>query len=652
MPKQFWKWSNGVEATESKLILEGVISSEDWWGDGLDVTPQAFREELNKRSGDLVVSINSPGGDVFAGVSIYNTLSEYDKGSVTVEVNGLAASIASVIAMAGDKVVMLPGSSLMIHKPWSLGIGNADELKKVIDALDSIESSLVPIYTARTGLSDERIKQMLTDETWLNPQEAVELGFADEYTEAKAKVGFSDSIKNALNGGQFAFSMSATKEAMDKIVEKLKAQNAEEEEVEDVPTPEHVDEPAEEAVESTDEAESQEEAEEVEADDTADEPETEEVTEPPATETNQSVEKEIEMESEIDKEVALEVQAQSAPKQEMKDESISKNEARKLIVEGLAARMSKDEAKFEEINAKVKTLAVRNEVDATTGEALFAPEILASDIRTQYDIVGRVGALVNRIDIEGAEKYRQVVETAGVGFRAVALGSDKQEDQPVWDSVNFEPFEWALIVAWLDGVVKRSPLAVYNSIVRYIARELARLEDKIILTYEGGTVGSETRPATGLVPILTTASRFDAVTSYGSEHVVPALALAYGEIESDQAITLVANRRTWAQLATSLDGENRPIFTVVGEQVAAGALGTFRVVLSNVLDDGDVVVGAYSDYNIVTRGALGTLFSQEATVGDLNLFTQDASALRTDIDITGGPVFNESFYLLQFPATS
>ena len=233
MSKQFWKWSNGVESTDSKLILEGAISSEDWWGDGMDVTPKAFRDELAKRSGNLTVSINSPGGDVFAGVSIYNTLVAYDKGDVTIEVNGLAASIASVIAMAGDKVVMLPGSSMMIHKPWSIGIGNADELQKVVESLESIESSLVPIYTAKTGLSDEKIKEMLADETWLNPQEAVELGFADELVEAKKKVGFSDSIKNALKNGQFEFAMSATKEATAKLVEKIKASEEKEEVMDD-----------------------------------------------------------------------------------------------------------------------------------------------------------------------------------------------------------------------------------------------------------------------------------------------------------------------------------------------------------------------------------------------------------------------------------
>lgn len=642
MSKQFWKWSNGVESTESKLILEGVVSSEDWWGDGLDVTPQAFRDELAKRSGDLVVSINSPGGDVFAGVSIYNTLANYDKGNVTVEVNGLAASIASVIAMAGDKIVMLPGSSMMIHKPWSMGIGNADELKKVAETLNSIEESLVPIYTSRTGLSDERIKEMLADETWMTPKEAVELGFADEYIEAKKKVGFSDSIKNALNG-QFAFSMSATKEAMDKIVDKLKAEATEEVVIEEQnvsTTEESVEIVADEATTDTDESA------------IVDEKETEaEVETDTAAEEEINTVEEEEM-NKNDETAAENVVVAQAPTQEVVEERITKNEARKLIVESLSATFNKNEKVLNEVNAKISSLQVRNEIDGTTGAALFAPEVLASDVREQYEIVGRVGSLVNRIDIEGAETFRQVVQTAGSGFTPVALGAEKDEDQPVWDSVTFEPFEWALIVAWLDGVAKRSPLAVYNQIVRYIARELARLEDKIVLTYAGGTVGSETRPASGLVPILTTATRFEEVTSYASEHVVPALGLAYGEIESDETITLVANRRTWANLATSLDGENRPIFTVVGNQVAAGALGTFNVVLSNVLSDGDVVIGAFSDYNLVTRGGLGTLLSREATVGELNLFTQDATALRADIDITGKPVFTASFYLLQFPVAS
>lgn len=344
------------------------------------------------------------------------------------------------------------------------------------------------------------------------------------------------------------------------------------------------------------------------------------------------------------------VEKEAKPTQEaVATKTITKNEARKMIVDSFAATFNKDDAEVKRIEEEARGLKV---INGTTGEPLFLPEILANDIREQYEIVGNVGALVNRIDIEGAETFRQLVETAGAGFQPVALGAVKPEDQPVWTSVVFEPFEWALIVAWLDGVQKRSPIAVYQQIVRYIAKEYRKLEDKIILTNPSRVVGAETRPATGLVPRLSVSGRNDNVQSYSAADVLPALAKAWGAIESDETITLVANRATWAALAVTMDANDNPIFTVVGQEVAVGALGSFRVVLSNQLGAGEVVIGAFQDYNLVTRGAMATLFSREATVGSLNLFTQDASALRADVDITGGPVFINSFYLLDFGTAS
>lgn len=660
MSKQFWKWQNSVDSNGQELVIDGIISDESWFGD--EVTPKELRDELASHTGDLVVSINSPGGDVFAGVSMYNELSRYE-GNVTVRVDGLAASIASVIAMAGDKIIMSPGSMMMIHKPWTFAIGNSDDIDKVREALNKIEDTIVPIYTTRTGKTKDEIQELLTAETWFTPEDAVAEGFADEAVEAK-KSSYSDAFKN-LFSNQMAYSMSAIKPVMDDMIEKIKAEDAEE--VEDVSTPKPKEDVADEATETTDESkstkveeETKEESEKVtdeskskanKAKESKTEEETESEEDKQLETVNNKEKKDMPKSNKTDEQAAIEVVAKATPKHKVKDESVTKSEARKMIVKSFAAVMAKDDKKLAEINDKLKTMKVRNEVDGTSGEPLFAPEILANDIRAEYDLVGRIGALVDRVDIEGAETYRQVVRTAGTGFTPVALGAEKDEDQPVWDSVVFEPFEWALIVVWLDGVASRSPLAVYQDIVSYIAREVARLEDKIVLTYEGGTVGSETRPASGLVPILTTASRTEAVSDYTSANVVPALGKAYGEVESDESLTVVANRRTWAKLATSLDGENRPIFTVVGEQVMAGALGTFNVVQSNVLEDGDVVIGAFRDYKIVTRGTLGTLLSREATVGDVNLFTQDATALRADLDITGKPVFTKSFYLLQF-ATS
>ena len=440
--------------------------------------------------------------------------------------------------------------------------------------------------------------------------------------------------------------------------EKLKAeieaktQELAELEAKDAETPEATEAPVAEEVEVVAEAEPVEVAEEVAepVEETQEEEvaEVEETEEPKEAETK-SKKKEIEMSKDIALE-AIEAKAVELPAQEgTVVKTIKKADARKMIVDALAAKFAKDDAAFAKIESDMADVKV---INGTTGAPLFVAEVLAQDIRDAYSVQGRVGQLVNQIDIEGAETFKQLVETAGNGFQPVAIGAVKAQDQPVWSSVVSEPFEWALIVAWLDGVQKRSPIAVYNQIVRYIAKEYAKLQDKIVLTYAGGTVGTETRPATGLVPILTTAGRVTPVASYGSGDVVAALGAAYGAVRSDETITLVANRKTWAQLAVSVDASDRPLFTVVGEQVSAGALGSFNVVLSEVLADGDVVVGAFADYNLVTRGGLSTLFSREATVGTLNLFTQDASALRADVDITGTPVFNTSFQLLQFNTAS
>ncbi len=216
---KFWKLQNAVDGTSTELILEGPISSESWWGD--EVTPQAFRDELKNHTGNqLLVVLNSPGGDVFAGLSIYNALRELNA-TVTVRVDGLAASIASIVAMAGDEVIMSPGSMMMIHKPYLATVGNSDELKKAQEMLDNIEESLIPIYAAKSGQSVERIAEMLKDETWLTPEKAVELGFADKIA---GESTMADTVQNILTG-KLAFSMQATEEAMKSYVEKVAAQN-------------------------------------------------------------------------------------------------------------------------------------------------------------------------------------------------------------------------------------------------------------------------------------------------------------------------------------------------------------------------------------------------------------------------------------------
>jgi hypothetical protein len=371
---------------------------------------------------------------------------------------------------------------------------------------------------------------------------------------------------------------------------------------------------------------------EVDAADTADEVEKEN--------TNMTNNQEVALETAVEKAVVVE-----QPKRVQK---ASKNEIRKNFVSQMSAVNSRN---LDALSKFAKEGAALDGNDNLTkvldASNIYLSEVVSNDIKAAYVDAGGVGSLVTRVDISGATMLRQVVETSGVGFQAVALGGVKPEDAPVWTDQQIIPYEWALIVVWRDGDAAQTPIAVYQQIVRYIADEYRKLEDKIILDYAGGMVGSENRPATGLVPLLEAAHRSSTIaTNYNSATLIPALGTAFANIKSNAALSVVVNKVTWAKLATSLDGENNPVFKMVGQQVTAGALGTFNVVTSEKLANDEVVVGAFKDYTLVTRGSLSTLFSQEATVGSTNLFTQNASGLRASVDMAGAAVPVTSFWLL------
>ena len=177
--KKFWKWKNQTEnnPTERVLTLNGTIAEESWFDD--DITPQLFKDELNSGTGDITVWINSPGGDCVAAAQIYNMLMDY-KGNVTVKIDGIAASAASVIAMAGTEVLMSPVSMLMIHNPMTVAMGDAAEMEKAIDMLASVKESIINAYEIKTGMSRAKISHLMDDETWMDANKAVELGFADD----------------------------------------------------------------------------------------------------------------------------------------------------------------------------------------------------------------------------------------------------------------------------------------------------------------------------------------------------------------------------------------------------------------------------------------------------------------------------------------
>lgn len=183
--KKFWKWKNKMvtnqetmeQTPERTLFLNGTIAEESWFDD--EVTPQLFRDELNAGNGDITVWINSPGGDCIAAAQIYNMLMEY-KGNVTIKIDGIAASAASVIAMAGTKVLVSPVSMMMIHNPMTVAMGNTNEMQKAIAMLDEVKESIVNAYEIKTGMSRAKISHLMDAETWMDANSAVEMGFADE----------------------------------------------------------------------------------------------------------------------------------------------------------------------------------------------------------------------------------------------------------------------------------------------------------------------------------------------------------------------------------------------------------------------------------------------------------------------------------------
>ena len=192
--KKFWNWKSRTvtnsktqeQTQERTLFLNGTIAEESWFDD--DVTPQLFKDELMAGSGDITVWINSPGGDCVAAAQIYNMLMDYN-GDVTVKIDGIAASAASVIAMAGTKVLVSPVSMLMIHNPMTAAFGNSDEMQRAIEMLSSVKDSIINAYEIKTGLSRAKLSHLMDAETWMDANKAVELGFADEIMQRSSESG-------------------------------------------------------------------------------------------------------------------------------------------------------------------------------------------------------------------------------------------------------------------------------------------------------------------------------------------------------------------------------------------------------------------------------------------------------------------------------
>ena len=211
MNRKFWNWVKNEEpdsfGSDRTLYLDGEISDETWYGD--EVTPSLFKQELEAGDGNITLWINSPGGDVFAAAQIYNMLMDYPH-DVTVKIDALAASAASVIAMAGTRVLMSPVAMLMVHNPATIAIGDSEEMQRAIDMLAEVKESIMNAYEIKSGLSRHKSSQLMDAETWMNAKEAVKLGFADEIL----FVGKKKDEEPSEDGVEMLFSRKAVTDSL------------------------------------------------------------------------------------------------------------------------------------------------------------------------------------------------------------------------------------------------------------------------------------------------------------------------------------------------------------------------------------------------------------------------------------------------------
>ncbi|MEE6703855.1 head maturation protease, ClpP-related [Limosilactobacillus reuteri] len=172
--KRFWNWSGSQN--QRVLTISGTIAEDSWVDD--EVTPQVFQDELSQGKGPIDLWLNSPGGDCVAASRIYTMLMNYPD-DVNVKIDGIAASAASVIAMAGTKVSMAPTAMIMIHNPLTIVGGQKEDLDQAAQMLAETKESIINAYELKTNLPREKISAMMDDETWMNVNKAIELGFAD-----------------------------------------------------------------------------------------------------------------------------------------------------------------------------------------------------------------------------------------------------------------------------------------------------------------------------------------------------------------------------------------------------------------------------------------------------------------------------------------
>lgn len=235
MPKLIAPWAgqrlkiNAKGPTKAEIILYAGIG-QDWWGDGSMVSAKQFSDELKKLEAsvnEIVVRINSPGGDVFDGIAIYNRLKQHPA-KVTVYIDGLAASIASIIALAADDIFIGEGALYMVHLPWTFAMGNRMELDNTVSRLMDVEEQMISIYSKKSGLDRAEVKALLEAETWMSADEAIEKGFVNSKVEESLPIAASaiDSRWITRKPKTYKSQTAAVDEAKSDLIKKIQAKLA------------------------------------------------------------------------------------------------------------------------------------------------------------------------------------------------------------------------------------------------------------------------------------------------------------------------------------------------------------------------------------------------------------------------------------------
>ena len=213
-----FQFKNELKNGKHVLTLSGNVRKK-YWSDDDVINAKDVRETLDAVSEDIVIKLNSPGGDVFEGIEIYNYLKDHPS-NITVEVTGVAASAATFIVAGADEVIMNIGTSLMIHEASTFAWGNKSDIQKTLNALETIDDSILSIYSEKTGQSNEQLEEWMNEEKWFTADEAVEFGFADSVKRDNVEsVESEESIEDIINS-KVAIAMAAFSNALEKPIAK------------------------------------------------------------------------------------------------------------------------------------------------------------------------------------------------------------------------------------------------------------------------------------------------------------------------------------------------------------------------------------------------------------------------------------------------